>query len=103
MQGVELEKCPSFTRALENESPIYTAPNSSLAEGLLVPTVGCNAFPMASTLIDKLVVVRESWIALAMLRLVEEEGCVVEGAGAVGLAAILAGQLNELQMKRYMR
>ncbi|XP_017481727.1 PREDICTED: L-threonine dehydratase catabolic TdcB-like isoform X2 [Rhagoletis zephyria] len=98
--GVELEKCPSFTRALENKSPIYTAPNSSVAEGLLVPTMGCNAFPMAYTLIDKLVVVRESWITLAMLRLVEEEGCIVEGAAAVGLAAILAGQLNELQMKR---
>ncbi|XP_054726158.1 L-threonine dehydratase catabolic TdcB-like isoform X2 [Anastrepha obliqua] len=98
--GVESEKCPSFARALENESPIYVAPNDSLAESLLVPIAGSNAYTMAAPFIDKLVVVREAWVALAMLRLVVEEECVVEGAAAVGLAAILAGQLNELQMQR---
>lgn len=33
-------------------------------------------------LLDKMVVVKEEWIALAILRLVELEKCVVEGAGA---------------------
>ncbi|XP_054090932.1 L-threonine dehydratase catabolic TdcB isoform X2 [Zeugodacus cucurbitae] len=98
--GVELEKCPSFQRAMENEKPTYTPPNNSLADGLLVPKVGCNAFSMVAVLIDKLVLVRDAWVALAMLRLVVEEECVVEGAGAVGLAAILAGHLNELHLKR---
>ena len=46
------------------------------------------------------VVVKEEWIAIAILRLVELEKCVVEGAGAAGLAAILAGQLDELKGKR---
>ncbi|XP_049304693.1 L-threonine dehydratase catabolic TdcB [Bactrocera dorsalis] len=98
--GVELEKCPSFQRAMEHEMPTYTAPNNSVAESLLVPKVGCNAFSMVAVLIDKLVLVRDPWVALAMLRLVVEEECVVEGAGAVGLAAILAGHLNELHLKR---
>nr|XP_014095099.1 L-threonine dehydratase catabolic TdcB-like [Bactrocera oleae] len=98
--GVELEKCPSFQRAMENETPTYTPPNKSLAESLLMPKVGCNAFSMVAILIDKLVLVRDPWVALAMLRLVVEEECVVEGAGAVGLAAILAGLLNELHFKR---
>uniref|UniRef100_W8BWZ7 Serine racemase n=1 Tax=Ceratitis capitata TaxID=7213 RepID=W8BWZ7_CERCA len=98
--GVELEKCPSFQRAMANESPVYTPPNSSLAEGLLVPKVGYNAFATAAVLLDKLVVVREAWVALAMLRLLLEEECVVEGAGAVGLAAVLSGQLNEFKKKR---
>lgn len=68
-----------------------------------MPKVGCNAFSMVAILIDKLVLVRDPWVALAMLRLVVEEECVVEGAGAVGLAAILAGLLNELHFKRYRR
>lgn len=46
------------------------------------------------------VVVKEEWIAIAILRLVELEKCVVEGAGAAGLAAILAGHLDELKGKR---
>jgi threonine dehydratase len=46
------------------------------------------------------VVVEEKWIAIAILRLVELEKCVVEGAGAAGLAAILAGHLEELKGKR---
>ena len=37
---------------------------------------------------------------MAVLRLIEEEKCVVEGAGATGLAAALSGQLNHLKGKR---
>ena len=44
--------------------------------------------------------VKEEWIAIAILRLVELEKCVVEGAGAAGLAAILAGHLDELKGKK---
>ena len=48
----------------------------------------------------KLVSVSEAWIAIAILRLIENEKAVVEGAGAVGLAAVLAGLLPELQGKK---
>lgn len=46
------------------------------------------------------VVVKEEWVAVSILRLVELEKCVVEGAAACGLAAILAGQLNEYKGKK---
>ncbi len=46
------------------------------------------------------VVVKEEWIALTILRLLEREKCVTEGAGAIGLAAILAGHLNEFAGKK---
>jgi len=42
----------------------------------------------------------EEFIALAILRLVEIEKAVVEGAGATGLAALLAGLLPELNGKK---
>ncbi|XP_065371231.1 L-threonine ammonia-lyase [Calliphora vicina] len=98
--GVESAKCPSFSRAMENNGPVHTPIKNTLADGLAVPKVGYNAYVTAVPLIDKMVVVEEEWIALAILRLVEEEKCVVEGAGASGLAAILAGQLPELQGKK---
>lgn len=60
------------------------------------------AFATVMPLLDKMVVVKEEWIALAILRLVELEKCVVEGAGAAGLAAILAGHLDEFKGKKYV-
>ncbi|XP_006621911.1 uncharacterized protein LOC102681649 [Apis dorsata] len=98
--GVESEKCPSFYKARKADRPTYTRIDSTLADGLAVPVVGYNAFATANPLIDKLVVVKEEWIAIAILKLVENEKCIVEGAGATGLAAILAGQLEELKGKR---
>ncbi|XP_076165427.1 serine racemase [Ptiloglossa arizonensis] len=98
--GVESERCPSFYAARKADRPIYTDTRSTLADGLAVPMVGYNAFATANPLIDKLVVVKEEWIAIAILKLVESEKCIVEGAGATGLAAILAGQLDELKGKR---
>ncbi|XP_063219212.1 L-threonine ammonia-lyase isoform X2 [Bacillus rossius redtenbacheri] len=98
--GVESEKCPSFSAAIKAGMPVDTGIKSTLADGLAVPFVGYNAFATAAPLIDKMVVVKEEWIAVAILRLVELEKCVVEGAGAAGLAAILAGHLDEMKGKR---
>lgn len=42
----------------------------------------------------------ENYIGIAVLRLMEHERAIVEGAGAAGLAALLAGLLPELKGKR---
>lgn len=52
------------------------------------------------TLITAYSIRREEDIAIAILRLVELEKAVVEGAGATALAACLAGQVPELEGKR---
>ncbi|KAK4015863.1 hypothetical protein OUZ56_030833 [Daphnia magna] len=98
--GVESERCASFSCALKVGQPIYTKAESTLADGLAVPRVGINSLATAAPLVDKCVVVKEEYIAMAILRLVEIEKAVVEGAGACGLAAILAGLLPELKGKR---
>jgi threonine dehydratase len=43
---------------------------------------------------------REEYIALSILRLIEQEKAVVEGAGACGLAAIIQGMVPELEGKK---
>ena len=58
LQGVESERCASFTASLEAGKPLYCKSASSLADGLAVPLVGVNAFATAAPLIDKMVVVR---------------------------------------------
>ena len=72
----------------------------TLADGLSVPKVGQNAFAIAHKAIDRVVTVGEQEIALAILRLIELEKAVVEGAGAAPLAACLAGLVPELKGKR---
>ncbi len=47
-----------------------------------------------------MVTVSEEWIAISILRLVEMEKAVVEGGGAAGVAAVLAGLLPELKGKK---
>nr|XP_023014807.1 uncharacterized protein LOC111504479 isoform X2 [Leptinotarsa decemlineata] len=98
--GVESERCASYANAIENEKPTLTNIQGTLADGLAVPMIGFNAWATSSNLVDKMVTVTEEWIAVAILRFIENEKCVVEGAGACGLAAILSGQLDEFKGKR---
>lgn len=98
--GVESERCASFSKALAAGKPVYVPIEATLADGLAVPIVGYNAFETARHLVDKVVIVKEELLAISILALVEQEKCVVEGAGAAGLAAILSGELPELTGKR---
>merc|ERR1712015_12400 len=72
----------------------------SIADGLTVPTVGCNAVATAAPFIDKMVQVSEEWVSIAILRCIEMEKAVVEGGGASGVAAVLAGLCPELKGKK---
>jgi threonine dehydratase len=61
--------------------------------------VGDRAFALARQVIDGDLLVTEHSIALAVLRLMEMEKMVVEGAGAVPLAACLSDLVPELKGK----
>jgi len=98
--GVEPVSCPSFTRAVQEGKPVKSECTPTLADGLAVPTVGGNAFQVARKFVDKIVTVRERFIALAVLRMLEIEKTVVEGGGVVGLAPLLGHRLPELKGKK---
>jgi threonine dehydratase len=98
--GVEPEHAASFTAALQAGKPVAIEMKPTLADGLSVPKVGENAFQIARQLVDRTVLVREADIARAVLRLMELEKAVVEGAGAAPLAACLAGLVPELKGKK---
>jgi threonine dehydratase len=98
--GVEAASAPSFSAAMTADRPIDTPVHSTLADGLAVSRVGELAFSIARPRIDKLVTASEESLSLAVLRLMELEKSVVEGAGAAPLAACMAGRLPELAGKK---
>jgi threonine dehydratase len=98
--AVEAEKVASFSAALEAGKPTSIAIQPTLADGLAIPQVGSNAFQIAKPLVDLAITVTEEQIALAILRLVELEKSVVEGAAATPLAACMSGKLKDLAGKR---
>lgn len=98
--GVEPERAASWTAALAAGDPVPAKMSPTLADGLAVSVVGANAFAWGRHLVDEVVQVDEHDIALAILRLVELEKAVVEGAGATGLAAVLAGKAGDLTGKK---
>ena len=92
--GVEVEASTPFTSSLRAGHIVSIAPQPSLADGLvgnLEP--GSMTFDLVRQVVDRVVTVSELEVAAAMKALAEHEKLIVEGAGAVAAAAILAGKI----------
>ncbi len=98
--GVESAATGNFAAALRAGAPVRRPRRATLADGLATLAVGTNAFALARERVDAVVAVPEADIALAILRMLELEKTVVEGAAAVPLAAMMAGRLPQLAGKR---
>jgi threonine dehydratase len=94
--GVESTATGNFAAAMRAGKPVRVPRRPTLADGLATLTVGANSFALARGRVDHVIGVSEDWIALAILRMVELEKTVVEGAAAVPLAAMMSGQLSYL-------
>ncbi|ULU08734.1 hypothetical protein L3Y34_019742 [Caenorhabditis briggsae] len=97
--GVVSETCQAIVKSLEAGHPVYVPTRPTLADGLAVPNAGVNAFASMKGKIDRVISVPENDIAVAILRLIENEKVVCEGAGAIGIGAILSGKLDYLKGK----
>ena len=86
--GVEAALFPSMLQALRGE-PIE-AGGATLADGIAVKTPGALTQEIVRTLVDDLRLVDETALETAVHRLAEEQKIVAEGAGAAGLAAVIA-------------
>ena len=98
--GVEPDRAASFTAAVAAGRPVEIPLKPTLADGLSVPKVGENAFNLVRGLVERTALVGEHDLALAVVRLMELEKAVVEGAGAAPLAACLAGKFPELKGRK---
>jgi threonine dehydratase len=98
--AVEADHVASFSAAMRAGKPVRIETQPTLADGLAIAEVGKNAFAIAAPLVDRTTLVSEEQIAVSILRIVELEKGVVEGAAATPLAACLSGQLADLAGKR---
>ena len=94
--GVEPVRAACLTAALDAGHPVPVRLSPTLADGLAVAQLGARPYEILKRVVDEVVTVDEGAIALAVLRLIELEKSVVEGAGAAPLAAFLAGKLGAL-------
>ena len=94
--GVEPVRAACLTAALGAGHPVPVRLSPTLADGLAVAQIGTRPYEILKRVVDEVVTVDEAAIALAVLRLIELEKSVVEGAGAAPLAAFLAGKLAGL-------
>ena len=86
--GTETELYPSMYHALRGEEAVCGG--QSLAEGIAVKEPGERTTPIIKENVDDILLVSETDIERAVTMLLELEKTVVEGAGAAGLAALLA-------------
>ena len=86
--GVETALYPSMRDALAGK-PVE-AGGTTLAEGIAVKTPGTITLPIVRDLVDRIIILDESAIESAVELMADAGRLVVEGAGAVGLGAVLA-------------
>ena len=85
--GVQTERFPAAWNAVHDGHRAIG--QATVADGIGVKTPGALTMPIIHALVDDVVLVSEDDIEQAILMLLEIEKTVVEGAGAVALAAIL--------------
>jgi threonine dehydratase len=86
--GAEAELYPSFWNALRGENRPCGGP--TLAEGIAVRNVGVLTFPIVRDLVSEVVLVDEAHLERAVNVYLTLQKSMAEGAGAAGLAAMLA-------------
>ena len=87
--GVQVEGLAGMRAALDAGQRVLLPAVTTIADGIAVRRVGEHTFGLARRFVDEVVAVDEEEIANAILHLLEIEKTVVEGAGAVPLAALV--------------
>ena len=92
--GVQAERCATYASALEGGEPVAIEPEATVADGIAVKRPGELTLPLLQRWLDQVAIVSEDEIGDAMALLLAEAKLVVEGAGAVGVAALAAGRVE---------
>lgn len=91
--GVQAEASPALYESFRAGKVVTCPVGATLAEGLAGQAYA-ETFPLLRQLVDDIVLVSEEEIARAVAWLLFNAGQVVEGSGAVGVAAFLAGKVE---------
>lgn len=95
--GVSMERGPAMVESLRAGKVVDIVEEPTLADalaGIIRPCV--HTFGLVRQHVDETVLVSEEEIAAAMIFALEEHHLVVEGGGAVGIAALMQGKVQHL-------
>ncbi|MFH5800380.1 threonine ammonia-lyase [Haladaptatus sp. CMAA 1911] len=92
--GVQAEGASSVADSLQKGSVQTLDSVDTIADGIATRCVGQRTFDVIDTRVDEVVTVSDSEIAVALAYLLERGKTLVEGAGAVPLAALLEGKFE---------
>ena len=92
--GVQAAGAPSMFHALRKQQVITLPKVDTIADGIKVKTPGQLTFDLCRRYVDEVVTVSENEIASAILSVLEKQKLVVEGAGAVSVAAAMYGKVD---------
>lgn len=91
--GVQAAGAAAAVAARRSGRPVRLDRIATIADGIALKSVGERTFPLLERYVDDIVTVEEEEIAEAILLLMEKVKLIAEGAGAVPLAALLAGRV----------
>lgn len=97
--GVQAQGAPSMERSVADGKIETLSRVQTIADGIAVKTPGDLTYEMVNKYVDGIYTVSDDEIALAILTLIEQQKLVAEGAGAVPVAAVLAGKLPDIDGK----
>jgi threonine dehydratase len=92
--GVQVDTCAPFPASLQAGSPVAVNSALTIADGIAVKRPGELTLALIKRWVDDVVIAAEDDVAEAMVFLMERAKLVVEGAGAVGVAAVLGGRVR---------
>jgi threonine dehydratase len=92
--GVQAEACAPYVDSLAARRPIGARSANTICDGIAVKRPGDFTLPLVERYVDDVVTVSDDQVAEAMVLLLERSKLVVEGAGAVAVAALLHGRVR---------
>ena len=87
--GVQAEGAPSMVNSIHDHKPEKLPSVSTIADGIAVKEPGKITYDTCAKYVDDIITVSEDEICAAILRLIECEKMVAEGAGAASVGAVM--------------
>jgi threonine dehydratase len=92
--GVQAEGAASAAESLRKGRRVERDAVDTIADGIATRSIGEKTFPIIEERVDDVVTVTDEEIAVAVTYLIERTKLLVEGAGAVPLAALLSEKVD---------
>jgi threonine dehydratase len=92
--GVQAENAAAYPPSLAAGEPVSVPTSPTIADGIAVGRPGALNFEIISRTVDDVITVSDDETAAALVLLLERTKLVVEPAGAVGIAAAVAGRFT---------